>query len=81
MNQTVEVLSMRIVQLENALCEAQEQQENSDAEKEELNKRSSQMQTHIDGIVLISNAFYVKNTHNYSHIRSGFMNTFISLNN
>ena len=55
MNQTVEVLSMRIVQLENALCDAQEQQESSDAEKEELIKRIAQMQTHIDGIVFISN--------------------------
>ncbi|KAL4238072.1 hypothetical protein ACF0H5_002784 [Mactra antiquata] len=36
MNQTVDVLSVRIVQLENNLCEAQELQENTEAERNEL---------------------------------------------
>lgn len=38
MNQTVEVLSMRVVQLENALCEAQELQESTEAENTDLKR-------------------------------------------
>ena len=39
MNQTVEALSMRVVQLENALCDQQELQEAIEAENTELKKR------------------------------------------
>ncbi|XP_052244881.1 uncharacterized protein LOC127854014 isoform X2 [Dreissena polymorpha] len=38
MNQTVDVLSMRIVELENALCDAEEVQETSNAENQAIQK-------------------------------------------
>ncbi|KAH3728122.1 uncharacterized protein LOC127854013 [Dreissena polymorpha] len=39
MNQTVDILSMRIVQLENALCEAEEKQDTTNAEKQDVENK------------------------------------------
>ena len=50
MNQTVEVLSMRVVQLENALCEEQEKQENMEAEKNEVLEKLKNEEKKTKGI-------------------------------
>jgi len=49
MNETVDVLSVRVVQLENALCEAQETQENLEADIEGLKREVEVGNTTITG--------------------------------
>ncbi|KAL5008097.1 hypothetical protein ScPMuIL_013678 [Solemya velum] len=44
MNDTVEVLSFRVVQLENALCDAQEVEETLEAEKSKLEQRVQKLE-------------------------------------
>ena len=53
MNQTVEALSMRVVQLENALCEQQEIQETLEAEESELKKRLQESEEKCTGKVTL----------------------------
>ena len=50
MNQTVDILSMRIVQLENALCEAEEMQDTRDAEKQEVENKFIEANALISGL-------------------------------
>ena len=50
MTETVEVLSMRVVQLENALCEQQDVQESLEAEEAELKKRLQESEEKCSGI-------------------------------
>ena len=45
MNTTVEALSMRVVQLENALCDQQELQEALESENTEVKKRLEESET------------------------------------
>lgn len=48
MNMTVEDLSMRIIQLENALCESQDQLESAEAEAAAQSKRVEYLETTVD---------------------------------
>lgn len=50
MNQTVESLSMRVIELENALVEAQEIQELTEAERDVTQKRLDESEKTIKGI-------------------------------
>lgn len=50
MNMTVESLSMRIIQLENALCEQQEIQESLEAEQKELKSRLQESEEKCSGL-------------------------------
>ena len=52
MNQTVESLSMRIIQLEDMLVEAQELQEHTEAERAVTQKRLDSSEKTIKGIAM-----------------------------
>ena len=54
MNMTVESLSMRIIQLENALCEQQEIQESLEAEQKELKSRLQESEEKCSGIITLT---------------------------
>lgn len=53
MNETVDILSRRVIELENSLCDAQETEETIESEKAELQTRLNESEKTRKGVVTL----------------------------